>query len=90
MASPCVYKPFQALEGFNKYWGALGYIPRSLNKALNYFGVTNKKPLVVAIAQRIAHGAFSRWGERCNAIMVCKEWKMVAVSARTSVSRGIG
>ncbi len=39
---PCTYKPFTELVGFNKYWGALGYVPKPLNKALDYFGLTTK------------------------------------------------
>jgi hypothetical protein len=53
---PGNFAPFTELKSFDPYWGALGYIPKSLNKALDYFGVTDKKTLISKIAESCYRG----------------------------------
>jgi ribonuclease HI len=88
--SPCEYAPFTELRAFNKLWGALGYVPAPLSKALDYFGVADKKLLTARIAQRVATGAFLRWGERCTALTSSAGWLAASVEARRTVEVGIG
>lgn len=88
--SPCEYAPFTELRAFNKLWGALGYVPAPLSKALDYFGVADKKLLTARIAQRVATGTFLRWGERCTALTSSAGWLAASVEARRTVEEGIG
>jgi hypothetical protein len=88
--NPCEYAPFTELKAFNKIWGALGYVPTSLSKALDYFGVADKKLLTSRIAQRVATGAFLRWGERCTALTSSSGWLTANAEAKRVVEAGIG
>jgi len=54
--SPSPYGPFTDLAQFNKMWGALGYVPKALNKALDYYGIKDKRSLIAKIAQRVTGG----------------------------------
>ncbi len=87
---PCVYGPFDELKAFNTYWGALGYVPKSLHKALDYFGVVDKKLLITQIAQRVATGAFKRWGSRCSTTADNAARHNATRAARERVDRGVG
>jgi hypothetical protein len=88
--SQCEFAPFTELRTYNKYWGALGYVPKSLRKALDYFGVVDKKSLITKLAHRIAAGAFDRWGARCEAVADGVVRKESTIVARELVDRGIG
>jgi hypothetical protein len=87
---PGHFAPFTELKSFDPFWGTLGYIPKALHKALDYFGVTDKKSLVSKIAQRVATGAFERWGLRCRANADGDARMRATIAARERVARGVG
>jgi hypothetical protein len=65
-------------------------VPKSLRKALDYFGVVDKKSLITKLAHRIAAGAFDRWGARCEAVASGDVRKESTIAARDLVDKGMG
>lgn len=88
--SQCEFTPFTELRAFNKYWGALGYVPKSLHKALDYFSVVDKKSLITKLTHSITAGAFNRWGAQCEAVASRDVHKESTIAARDLVDKGMG
>ena len=80
---------FHRVKSINKFWGALGYIPDLLGKALDYFVIQDKKTLITNISQGMTTGAFLHWGKWCCALTNTAKW-VSASNAQMHMVAGVG
>jgi hypothetical protein len=68
--------------------GTLGYVPKALHGALDYYQVADKSTLIRDIATTIAKGAHAIWLARCKALVDSSAWKAAQIRAESLVRAG--
>jgi hypothetical protein len=68
--------------------GTLGYVPRALFYALDYYQVADKGTLIRKIATTVAKGAHAIWLARCKSLVDSAAWKTAHARAEALVEAG--
>jgi hypothetical protein len=86
-----MYKPFAALAQYDKDLGAIGYIPNSLHKAMDYFRVAAKDrdKLIKKITVTIVKGAHEMWLNRCANLTKAQRWTTADQAAQDHIEKGV-